>query len=205
MSAVNTNLGDREHEALRRAQRAHEPSMEEILASIRTIIAEEREPVRASEPKTAAKAAAPPAPPQVVFSRREPAAGSAPAAPAQPVAAAQPVTPAQPAPPDSVAAAAEVDTPRVVWRHAGSPAAEPTPKASAADNAPLLSPETDKAVASAFEALSSNLAARSAELAEGLAREMLRPMLKTWLDDNLPAIVERLVRAEIERVVRGTP
>ena len=37
----------------------------------------------------------------------------------------------------------------------------------------------------------------------GLTREMLRPMLKAWLDDNLPAIVERLVSAEIERVARG--
>jgi cell pole-organizing protein PopZ len=34
-------------------------------------------------------------------------------------------------------------------------------------------------------------------------REMLRPMLKGWLDDNLPGLVERLVRAEIERVSRG--
>ncbi len=32
---------------------------------------------------------------------------------------------------------------------------------------------------------------------------MLRPMLKSWLDDNLPGLVERLVRAEIERVSRG--
>ncbi len=68
----------------------------------------------------------------------------------------------------------------------------------------MLSPETDTAVASAFDALSTNLAARSAELAEGLAREMLRPMLKTWLDENLPVIVERLVRAEIDRIVRGS-
>ena len=44
MSAINANMDNREHEAVRRAQRAHEPSMEEILASIRTIIAEEREP-----------------------------------------------------------------------------------------------------------------------------------------------------------------
>ena len=36
-----------------------------------------------------------------------------------------------------------------------------------------------------------------------LVREMLRPMLKVWLDDNLPSLVERLVRAEIERVSRG--
>ena len=34
-------------------------------------------------------------------------------------------------------------------------------------------------------------------------RELLRPLLKTWLDDNLPTMVERLVRAEIERVARG--
>jgi len=32
---------------------------------------------------------------------------------------------------------------------------------------------------------------------------MLRPMLKAWLDENLPGIVERLVRAEIERLARG--
>jgi hypothetical protein len=32
---------------------------------------------------------------------------------------------------------------------------------------------------------------------------MLRPMLKSWLDDNLPGLVERLVRTEIERVARG--
>ena len=38
---------------------------------------------------------------------------------------------------------------------------------------------------------------------EDLVREMLRPMLKSWLDDNLPGLVERLVRTEIERVARG--
>jgi cell pole-organizing protein PopZ len=32
---------------------------------------------------------------------------------------------------------------------------------------------------------------------------MLRPMLSDWLDDNLPKLVERLVREEIERVARG--
>jgi uncharacterized protein len=58
-------------------------------------------------------------------------------------------------------------------------------------------------VTSAFEALSAHLAARGAEIAQGMAREMLRPMLKGWLDENLPGIVERLVRAEIERVARG--
>jgi cell pole-organizing protein PopZ len=34
-----------------------------------------------------------------------------------------------------------------------------------------------------------------------LVREEIRPMLKDWLDNNLPPLVERLVRAEIERVI----
>ena len=38
---------------------------------------------------------------------------------------------------------------------------------------------------------------------EALVREMLRPMLSDWLEDNLPSIVERMVREEIERVARG--
>jgi cell pole-organizing protein PopZ len=41
------------------------------------------------------------------------------------------------------------------------------------------------------------------DLLRRYAQEMLRPMLKQWLDDNLPVLVERLVRAEIERVARG--
>jgi Protein of unknown function (DUF2497) len=36
-----------------------------------------------------------------------------------------------------------------------------------------------------------------------LLKDGPNPMLKTWLDDNLPGIVERLVSAEIERVARG--
>ena len=44
---------------------------------------------------------------------------------------------------------------------------------------------------------------QSAELAENMTREILRPMLKAWLDENLPSLVERLVRAEIQRVARG--
>jgi cell pole-organizing protein PopZ len=37
---------------------------------------------------------------------------------------------------------------------------------------------------------------------EDLVRDMLRPMLKSWLDANLPDLVERMVRAEIERLSR---
>ena len=38
---------------------------------------------------------------------------------------------------------------------------------------------------------------------EGMIREMLRPMLKDWLEENLPSMVERIVAQEIERVSRG--
>jgi cell pole-organizing protein PopZ len=44
---------------------------------------------------------------------------------------------------------------------------------------------------------------QNSNLIEDSVREMLRPMLKTWIDDNLPGIVERLVRQEIERMARG--
>ncbi|ALA18832.1 hypothetical protein AL346_17260 [Chelatococcus sp. CO-6] len=67
----------------------------------------------------------------------------------------------------------------------------------------LLSPQAGASVASSFEALTSNVSGQGARTLEDLVREMLRPMLKAWLDDNLPALVERLVRQEIERVARG--
>ena len=51
--------------------------------------------------------------------------------------------------------------------------------------APLLFRQADEAVSAAFDALSTSLALQSSELAENAAREMLRPMLKTWLDENL--------------------
>ena len=73
----------------------------------------------------------------------------------------------------------------------------------AAEEPTLLSEEADEAVSAAFEALSTSLALQSSELAENAAREILRPLLKTWLDENLPSMVERLVKAEIQRVARG--
>jgi cell pole-organizing protein PopZ len=68
---------------------------------------------------------------------------------------------------------------------------------------PLLSQETTAAVDSAFNSLAQTVLVQNARTLEDLVREMLRPLLKSWLDDNLPGLVERLVRAEIERVSRG--
>lgn len=67
----------------------------------------------------------------------------------------------------------------------------------------LLSSASDAKVGASFEALAGSLLARDKDLLDRAARELLRPMLKDWLDDNLPDLVERLVRAEIERIARG--
>ena len=67
----------------------------------------------------------------------------------------------------------------------------------------LISSSTSAAVDSAFNSLAHTVLVQNARTLEDLVREMLRPMLKSWLDDNLPSMVERIVRAEIERVSRG--
>ena len=67
----------------------------------------------------------------------------------------------------------------------------------------LTSPGTDAAVSASFHSLAQTIMLNNTALIEQMTREMLRPMLKNWLDDNLPVMVERLVRTEIERVARG--
>lgn len=68
---------------------------------------------------------------------------------------------------------------------------------------PLMSSATTAAVDSAFNTLAHTVLVQNARTLEDLVKEMLQPLLKSWLDDNLPGLVERLVRAEIERVSRG--
>ncbi|MCF1503049.1 DUF2497 domain-containing protein [Afifella sp. H1R] len=67
----------------------------------------------------------------------------------------------------------------------------------------LLSDDADEAVSGAFNSLAHTILSQNARTLEDLVSEMLRPMLKEWLDDNLPPLVERLVKEEIERVSRG--
>ena len=89
--------------------------------------------------------------------------------------------------------------------------AEPAPRAldeirrphTAVPPNALLSNTTTAAVDSAFNTLAQTVLVQNARTLEDLVREMLRPMLKSWLDDNLPSMVERIVKAEIERVSRG--
>ena len=71
------------------------------------------------------------------------------------------------------------------------------------DERSMLAQSTVSAVDSAFNSLAQSVLVQNSQTLDGLVREMLRPMLKAWLDDNLPNLVERMVRAEIERVSRG--
>src|SRR6516225_10283360 len=73
--------------------------------------------------------------------------------------------------------------------------AKPTPEAR------LLSRKATAAIGSAFNTLTEIVRKHEPSL-EDVVRETLRPMLKVWLDENLPRVVERMVQAEIERVTR---
>lgn len=160
--------------------------MEEILASIKRIIAEDGEAaVQAAEKRRPARArtGAKPAP--------DPDAEGAGEA-FQPVAAATPAEANAPPPREEVL--------------------ELTDKLDSADDAPtkpapLVSDEAATASRSALSALSA-LIVKPQPLAdntlEGLVREMLRPMLKEWLDANLPELVEGMVAKEIARITGKT-
>jgi uncharacterized protein len=212
--------------------KAQEPSMEEILASIRRIIADDdanKTTARAPEPPKPAPPPAPPAAPPVYV--EPPAAMSRPvfeetpaaapnsfgsegvadqaadildltesmAAPAPEPAAAmpQPVSAPAPAPQfQTIDGSSDIGFADAGERPAPQPAYDDMRNR-------LMSGHTSAAVDSAFNALAQTVLVQNARTLEDLVREMLRPMLKTWLDDNLPGLVERLVRAEIERVSRG--
>lgn len=90
------------------------------------------------------------------------------------------------------------------WHRQPTPVLPPAHETHGTYDERILSGEAAEAVQSAFNRLASNMFSRATgeRSIEDLAREMLRGMLKQWLDDNLPSLVERLVREEIERVAR---
>jgi cell pole-organizing protein PopZ len=209
--------------------KAQEPSMEEILASIRRIIADDdtAKPAKPEPPKPAAPA---PEPAQAAPAA-EPAAMSQDDIDAMLAGFEQP-PPAAPAPPPpasepeadilDLTEAMAAPAPEPTFRTIGSepdvmfaePEPEPEPKpapppsrpaqaVAVPPEPPMLSASATAAVDAAFNSLAQTVLVHNAKTLEDLVKEMLRPMLKSWLDDNLPNLVERLVRAEIERVSRG--
>ncbi len=93
-----------------------------------------------------------------------------------------------------------IEEPRAVEEPPRRPQAAPQP---AIAERTIMSSHTSAAVDSAFNALAQTVLVQNARTLEDLVKEMLRPLLKSWLDDNLPGMVERIVKAEIERVSRG--
>ncbi len=189
--------------------KTQEPSMEEILASIRRIIADDQAP-------KPAEAEAPPAPPPLpeddddVLDLAE---------------VAEPVRKPEPKPDPMGFDIPEIDfrmpdfdpEPEPVFEASApdpfdfEPEAAPAPKVSERIRAAveeeaterLVSSRTVESVGQNFQLLAQTVLSQNARTLEDLVQEMLRPMLKSWLDDNLPLMVERLVRVEIERVARG--
>lgn len=188
--------------------------MEEILASIRRIIADDdsKPPPRPAPVAAAPKPAAPPP---------RPAAPPPPPEPVQEMLAPEPPPP-EPEPQDILdlteqMAETVVEPPSFQTIDGQSdvvfadPQPEPPPRmpepprifAPPLPQEGLLSNSTSAAVDSAFNSLAHTVLVQNARTLEDLVREMLRPMLKSWLDDNLPSMVERIVKLEIERVSRG--
>jgi cell pole-organizing protein PopZ len=229
--------------------KSHEPSMEEILASIRRIIADDD--AKAPPPIVASE---PPPPPMVAPASAPPVATT----PPSPMEFLRDIPPAQPpqppvlveepadildltedmrAPEPDPAHFTTVDAqPDVVFAELAPEPEEPeepepaepdpepiqpamtAPEMPISDpledarqtlaeqmvmDRPLLSRQATAAVDTAFASLTHTVLSQNARTLDDLVKDMLRPMLKTWLDDNLPSLVERLVRAEIERVSRG--
>ncbi len=149
-----------------------EPSMEDILSSIKRIIAEEGDdrPIRPRRNGSVRAVAPSPAmedddEPEEVLELSDPM---------------------PPAPP----------------RGAAAPTSTPAPDPVAT----LLSDQTAQATRGALDALSRLMVKPEPGndgTLEGLVRDMLRPMLREWLDANLPAMVENLVAREIAKITRG--
>lgn len=95
------------------------------------------------------------------------------------------------------------ESPSVHERRDPPPQQRAAPATPPVDPADILSKTTASAVESAFNSLATTVLSANSRTLEDLVKEMMRPMLKNWLDDNLPGLVERIVKTEIERVARG--
>lgn len=188
---------------------APEPTMEEILASIRRIISEDDAPAAAPEPAPEPEpVAAAEAAPEPVAAQPEPVEAAPAPAPAPVVAEPE---------------EAEDDVLELTDRYEEAPVgsigdlefASPEPAPSSYDS--LVGDSAAASAASAFAGLAASFKApepapasrghdlnfASGSTVEGMVAEMLRPMLKDWLDANLPGIVQTAVQKEVERIARS--
>jgi uncharacterized protein len=217
---------------------AKEPSMDEILSSIRQIIADDdaatansNEPApeeesdtegfpsfdafldeEASEETNEEEVESPPDEPvntdaeelalsldQVVEAEEEPEPVEMALLDDQPEAEADESEDDSPDSPDDIAFVIDEVPPEP----APQPSTMPDPDLSDDLAGQLLDETAEAAASEAFSRLGVLSLGAGGQTIEGVVKELLRPMLKSWLDENLPAIVERLVEREIERVSRG--
>ncbi len=192
-----------------------EPSMEEILASIRRIISEDTK----ETPEPAAEPEPEPAPPPPVAEAPRPAPAPVP----EPAAAAEPED-------DDILELTEVaedeaDFPpaRAATPPRPAPRYEPPPPEPSVrdllgpsgpmnDDPRLVSNSAAEATRAAFArlvdeadvpfALSGSTPIGAGLTVEDIVRELLRPMLRDWLDRNLPGMVERIVEREVSTIGR---
>ena len=186
--------------------------MEEILASIRRIISEDDVPTE----EAAAEPPAAEAEPEPVIEAQAPATPVVEAPPPVVVApepTPQPVVAAAPEPEDDVLeltdkveSLGDLDlyTPPAAAAVSVEPVADATPEPIHVDTGELVSSPAATAAAAAFGHLSSSMMMpQNGRSLEDVVRELLRPLLKQWLDEHLPRVVEETVRAEVERISRG--
>jgi cell pole-organizing protein PopZ len=184
-------------------QSSQEPTMEEILASIRRIISEDEAP---------AEGAAPAAPEPEPETARAEEPLPIPEPEPEPVAAAAPPAP-EPEPEGDdddleltqrVETHGDLDFVEAPAAPEPEPVAELPPPEPAPAAANLVSDHVAAAAAATFGRLSANIGMPASDRTlEDVVRELLRPLLQQWLDDNLPAIVQQAVEAEVERIARG--
>jgi cell pole-organizing protein PopZ len=194
--------------------------MEEILASIRRIISEEDKPGDAGGEVLDLKP--PPAPVAEVKApivAPQPAPKPIPEAPKPaPVAAAPPPAPAVFEEPEEIVPSRPLDDELMIVERDDEPAPAPMPAPVAAaprhapqpewnpppqqPSRPLVSDPVASQTSNALGRLMGSMITNSGNTLDDVVRELLKPLLKEWLDVNLPSLVEAEVAKEIDRIRR---
>lgn len=229
--AASTTTSARAPEVEQSHTGLNEPSMEDILASIRRIIAEDQSNslgrsglgglTRRTPPAAPAPSVEEAAPPAMFEEASAPQVCAEPESHAGPQADMLQHSYETAAEPSHAPASEPVADYRIEVPHAEAFEAEPVFETHDPEQhftqaeptlafpvgvdepEPLMSPVAGASITSSFQTLAESVVLQDPDLIERVMRESMRPLLKAWLDDHLPSIVERLVRTEIERVARG--
>lgn len=176
-----------------------EPSMEDILSSIKRIIAEEGEPGAPAGPRAMRRPRPAPRPLDTLDDHEEVLELSDPVEPAPLPRRIEAPRQEEPSYREETRVPPS-DSPAPAAAQPKRPASEPV-RWDAPD--PIVSRAAAEASRGALDQLSRMVLkpeTPGAETLEGLVREMLKPMLRDWLDVNLPGIVEAAVEREVARI-----